>query len=72
MTLFHQGKNSYGKLGYKGPCPPAGKPHRYFFKLYALDAELLLKEGASKNEVEKAMQGHILVKSELVGIYQRL
>ncbi len=66
-----QGVNDFPTIGYRGPCPPAGKPHRYFFKLYALDRKLNLKAGASKQDVEKAMQGHILGKAELVGRYQR-
>lgn len=66
-----KGKNSYGKTGYKGPCPPPGKPHRYFFKVFALDTILELNEGASKEELLKAMEGHILSQSELVGTYQR-
>lgn len=66
-----QGANDFRKLGYGGPCPPPGKPHRYFFKLYALDASLGLKAGASKQEVEKAMKGHILGQAELLGRYQR-
>lgn len=71
-VLFpHQGKNGFGKVGYKGPCPPPGKVHRYFFKLYALDVNLSLPEGVSKNQVEAAMEGHILAKTELVGTYQR-
>lgn len=70
-VLPHQGKNGYGKTGYKGPCPPPGKPHRYFFKLFALDAILTLPEGASKNEVECAMEGHILAKAELIGTFFR-
>ena len=69
--LPFQGKNSYGKLGYKGPCPPPGKVHRYFFKLYALDADLPLPEGASKSQVEAAMEGHVLAKTEIVGTYQQ-
>ena len=66
-----QGLNDFKELSYRGPCPPAGKPHRYFFKLYALDTLLNLEEGASKQEVEKAMQGHILDQTALVGTYQR-
>jgi len=66
-----QGINDFGKTGYGGPCPPSGKPHRYFFKLYALDAKLNLKPGADKRKVESAMQGHILGKAELMGTYQR-
>jgi len=67
-----QGVNDFGLVGYNGPLPPPGKPHRYFFKLYALDIPTLgLKSGATKAEVEKAMQGHILGQGELMGTYQR-
>ena len=66
-----QGKNSSGKIGYGGPCPPPGKPHRYFFKLYALDSKLGLKPGARKPEVEAAMKGHVLAQAELMGKYGR-
>jgi Raf kinase inhibitor-like YbhB/YbcL family protein len=66
-----QGLNDFGKIGYGGPCPPPGKPHRYFFKLHALDAKLNLKPGASKQQVEQAMEGHILNKAELMGTYKR-
>jgi Raf kinase inhibitor-like YbhB/YbcL family protein len=66
-----QGRNDFGKIGYGGPCPPPGKPHRYFFKLYALDSTLPLKAGARKQDVERAMQGHILGQAELMGTYQR-
>ena len=51
-----QGRNDFRKIGYNGPCPPPGKPHRYFFKLYALKGKLDLKPGASRQEVEQAMQ----------------
>ena len=63
------GANSAGKRNYHGPCPPSGT-HRYIFKIYALDKELGLKEGAGKTAVEKAMEGHILDKAELVGLYK--
>jgi Raf kinase inhibitor-like YbhB/YbcL family protein len=66
-----QGTNDFRKTGYGGPCPPPGRPHRYFFKLYALDAKLGLKAGATKAEVEKAMRGHILAQGELMGRYGR-
>ncbi len=66
-----QGKNSYRVLDYRGPCPPPGKPHRYFFKLYALDTLLDQPEGIPKGQLEKAMAGHILAKGELIGIFQR-
>ena len=66
-----QGVNDFGKPGYGGPCPPPGKPHRYFFKLYALDKRLDLGAGATKKAVEQAMKGHILARTELVGRYGR-
>lgn len=66
-----QGLNDFKHLGYGGPCPPSGKRHRYFFKLYALDTMLDLKPGASKKEVEAAMAKHILAQGQLVGTYQR-
>jgi len=66
-----QGKNDFGRIGYGGPSPPPGKPHRYFFKLYALDAVLDLGPGATKAEVERAMDNHILDSGETVGTYQR-
>jgi Raf kinase inhibitor-like YbhB/YbcL family protein len=53
-----------------GPCPPFGT-HRYFFKVYALDAELSLRADARKRDVEKAMEGHVLAKGELIGLYRR-
>ncbi|MCL7414740.1 MAG: YbhB/YbcL family Raf kinase inhibitor-like protein [ANME-2 cluster archaeon] len=66
-----QGKNDFGKIGYNGPCPPPGKPHRYFFKVYALDTVLDLKSGASKSQVEAAMSGHILAQGEMIGKFGR-
>ena len=66
-----QGENDFGKIGYGGPCPPPGRPHRYQFTLYALDQTLDLKAGASKKQVIDAMQGHILAQGRLTGIYQR-
>ncbi|MBD3252669.1 YbhB/YbcL family Raf kinase inhibitor-like protein [Candidatus Pacearchaeota archaeon] len=65
-----QGINDFKKPEYGGPCPPGGT-HRYFFKLYALDTELDLAEGATKAEVEQAMKNHVLDKTELVGLYSR-
>src|SRR6266851_18238 len=67
-----QGRNDFRKIGYGGPCPPPGKPHRYFFKLYALDKKLDLSAGASKAETESTMKGHILAQAELMGRYCRL
>lgn len=66
-----QGTNDFGKLGYGGPAPPSGKPHRYFFKLYALDASLTLSAGATKAELLAAMEGHVLAESQWMGTYQR-
>ena len=66
-----QGLNDFQRLGYGGPCPPPGKPHRYFFKLYALDTALELKPGATKKEVERAMEKHILAQAQLMGTYKR-
>jgi Raf kinase inhibitor-like YbhB/YbcL family protein len=65
-----QGRNDNGQNGYMGPCPPSGT-HRYYFYLYALDTELNLQPGASKDEVEKAIKGHILQKAELMGRYKK-
>ncbi|MDR3624970.1 MAG: YbhB/YbcL family Raf kinase inhibitor-like protein [Chlamydiales bacterium] len=64
------GKNTSGSLGYIGPCPP-DRRHRYFFKLYALDCTLPLAEGATKKQVEKAMDGHILAQATLMGTYEK-
>ncbi|MER3424119.1 MAG: YbhB/YbcL family Raf kinase inhibitor-like protein [Nitrospiraceae bacterium] len=69
-TGAKQGMTDFKKIGYGGPCPPSGT-HRYFFKLYALDAMLNLPTGTTKAELEKAMQGHILGQAELMGTYQR-
>jgi len=66
-----QGRNDFPHVGYGGPCPPPGPAHRYVFKLYALDAPLGLKAGATKASVEKAMKGHILAEAQLVGRYGR-
>lgn len=66
-----QGKNDFGRVGYGGPCPPPGRPHRYCFTLYALDRVLGLKVGVSKKQVLDAMKGHILVQEKLTGTYQR-
>ena len=65
-----QGRNDFGKIGYNGPCPPKGASHRYFFKLYALDAMMNLKAGASKGGLERAMKGHILAQTEISGRYR--
>jgi Raf kinase inhibitor-like YbhB/YbcL family protein len=66
-----QGRNDFRKVGYGGPCPPAGPAHRYFFRLYALDAALPLRAGAERGDVERAMRGHVLAETTLMGTYAR-
>jgi Raf kinase inhibitor-like YbhB/YbcL family protein len=66
-----QGRNDFAKIGYSGPCPPPGKSHRYFFRLYALDVVLGLKPGASRLQLERAMQDHVVARDELMGRYRR-
>ena len=68
---IRQGMTDFRRVGYGGPCPPRGKPHRYFFKLYALDSALDLPAKASKTDLLMAMNGHVLAQAELVGLYQR-
>lgn len=66
-----QGVNDFRNVGYGGPCPPRGPAHRYFFKLYALDIALTLPPRKTKAEVLKAMEGHVLGQTELMGRYKR-
>ena len=66
-----QGTNDFSRTGYNGPCPPPGRPHRYFIRLYALDAKLNLRPAAARRDLEAAMQGHILAQAELLGRFQR-
>jgi Raf kinase inhibitor-like YbhB/YbcL family protein len=66
-----QARNSFGKTGYGGPCPPAGNPHRYFFRLHALKRPLGLKPGVSRDEVENAMRDEVLSTAELMGKFSR-
>jgi Raf kinase inhibitor-like YbhB/YbcL family protein len=66
-----QGLNDFRRVGYNGPCPPGGKVHRYYFKLYALDGKLDLKAGASRQELERAMHGHVLAEARAMGTYRR-
>ncbi len=67
-----EGQNGAGKVGYIGPCPPDGKPHRYFFKLYALDIVALMIEETPNNEMlEKMIGSHVIEKTEFIGIYER-
>src|SRR5262245_47479203 len=65
-----QGINDFKRIGYGGPCPPRGATHRYFFKFYALDAEMQLKTKATKKELVRAMEGHILAEGQLMGTYK--
>jgi Raf kinase inhibitor-like YbhB/YbcL family protein len=66
-----EGKTDWGTSGYQGPMPPPGKPHRYFFRVYALDAKLALSGEPTKADLLQAMEGHVLALGELVGTYQR-
>jgi Raf kinase inhibitor-like YbhB/YbcL family protein len=66
-----QGLNDFGRIGYGGPCPPGKSAHRYFFKLYALDTELSLPPKATKKDLLRAMEGHILAEGQLMGTYKR-
>ena len=65
------GLTDFKQLGYGGPMPPPGKPHRYFFKLYALDEVLDLKPGLTKKQIEQAMTTHVLGRAEVIGTYER-
>jgi Raf kinase inhibitor-like YbhB/YbcL family protein len=66
-----QGKNSFGKIGYNGPCPPRGQNHRYFFKVYGMDTELTLTAGALKDQLDRAMEGHVVQYGETYVTYGR-
>jgi len=66
-----QGTNDFGRIGYGGPAPPPGEPHRYFFKLYALNTRLGVPSGASRAQVIDAMRDHHLAEGRLFGIYGR-
>lgn len=65
------GSNSWRRLGYGGPCPPPGEPHRYYYTIYALDASLDLEPGSTRKDIEEAMQGHVLAEGKLMGRYGR-
>jgi Raf kinase inhibitor-like YbhB/YbcL family protein len=67
----NEGRNDFGAPGYRGPCPPPGKPHRYVFRLYALDAEPELGPSDRRLSFDKALEGHVLGTAELVGTYRR-
>lgn len=66
-----QGKNSFGRIGYNGPCPPKGQTHRYFFKVYGLDTRLSLAAGATKDQLVRAMEGHVVQYGETYIMYGR-
>jgi Raf kinase inhibitor-like YbhB/YbcL family protein len=66
-----QGKNSFGRIGYSGPCPPRGQTHRYFFTIYGLDAFLDLPSGATSEQLARALQGHIVQNGETFVTYGR-
>lgn len=66
-----QGRNDFGRIGYGGPCPPPGKPHRYFFRLFALDADLKLPPGLRRSEVMEKVESHILTETQVMGYYSR-
>jgi len=66
-----QGINGFGKIGYMGPCPPPGKPHRYFFRVYGLDGMLNLAPGSGRRELEAAMRGHILETGQALATFGR-
>jgi Raf kinase inhibitor-like YbhB/YbcL family protein len=66
-----QGINDSGDIGYSGPCPPPGKPHRYFFRLYSLDTALNLPPGVTRSDLDQAMADHVLAEATVMGTYQR-
>jgi len=66
-----QGENDFGKIGYSGPCPPAGQTHRYIFKVYALDSEIDLPPGATRKELAAALAGRVIQFGNAEAIYAR-
>ena len=66
-----QGMNDFRRIGYGGPMPPPGSPHRYYFKIYALDAKPDLKSGGTKDKLLAAAKGHLLAEGQLMGTYKR-
>ena len=66
-----QGTTDYGRSGYDGPCPPPGRPHRYFFKVFALDTKLKLDSSTTKGDLLEAMKGHVLAQGQLMGRFGR-
>jgi len=65
-----EGVNNFKRHSYGGPCPPSG-PHRYFFKVYALDTKLNINPDSNKTDLEKAMKGHIIAEGQIIGLYKR-
>ncbi|QJR80161.1 YbhB/YbcL family Raf kinase inhibitor-like protein [Alteromonas pelagimontana] len=71
QVTFSQGVNSFGHVGYSGPCPPENAgPHRYFFTVYALDTLIDAESGIDANTLENAMEGHILAQASVIGLYE--
>ncbi|WP_281361650.1 YbhB/YbcL family Raf kinase inhibitor-like protein [Methanofollis tationis] len=66
-----QGTNGYGSIGYRGPCPPPGETHRYYFRIYALDSFLALPPGSGQHDLVAAMQGHATAYGETFAMYRR-
>lgn len=71
VQAFNQGLNGFHDISYRGPCPPPGAPHHYYFKLYALDTVLTLPDRSLKKQLEEAMEGHILAKAVMIGTFGR-
>ena len=71
-SMMNQGVSDFGRIGYDGPCPPRGHgKHHYHFKVFAIDREIPLEDGASRKDLEKYLKGHVLDKAEIVGLYGR-
>lgn len=68
---IRQGLNDFKRIGYGGPCPPPGKPHRYFFRFFALGSKLDVPAGATRRDLEVAIKGHVLAQAQLMGKYER-
>jgi Raf kinase inhibitor-like YbhB/YbcL family protein len=66
-----QGRNDFRKIGYNGPCPPPGRAHRYYFRVYAVDEKLDLAPGATRAQLDSALKGHVLAEAEYMGTYRR-
>lgn len=70
-TAAREGRNDFGTIGYRGPCPPPGKPHRYVFRLHAIAGDLDLEPGARRRDLERALAGRTLATAELIGTCER-